>query len=171
MVWFSPERARGDQPLQVRYNAPRVRSEYARGRTGGAYAIYRAYARCGNPGRSLEATRRSFNKDFLLALATDFKRAQAIEKVRTQPAAYMKICALLVPPLQTQPRLQAIRRSSSQSAPIRCGSASSPASTVRAAISPASAFQRHRLGCQATRATARVGSQGHHHRRSAGHYP
>jgi hypothetical protein len=54
----------------------------------------------GNPGGSLEATRRSFNKDFLLALAADFKRhgPQAIEKVRkTQPAAYMKICALLVP--------------------------------------------------------------------------
>jgi len=49
---------------------------------------------------SLEATRRSFNKDFLLALAADFKKhgAAAIEKVRkTQPAAYMKICALLVP--------------------------------------------------------------------------
>ena len=54
----------------------------------------------GNPGGSLEATRRSFNKDFLLALAADFKKhgVAAIEKVRkTQPAAYMKICALLVP--------------------------------------------------------------------------
>ena len=54
----------------------------------------------GNPGGSLEATRRSFNNDFLLALAADFKKhgAAAIEKVRkTQPAAYMKICALLVP--------------------------------------------------------------------------
>jgi 2-oxoglutarate dehydrogenase complex dehydrogenase (E1) component-like enzyme len=53
-----------------------------------------------NPGGSLEATRRSFNKDFLLALAADFKKhgAAAIEKVRKQqPAAYMKICALLVP--------------------------------------------------------------------------
>jgi hypothetical protein len=52
------------------------------------------------PGGSLEATRRSFNKDFLLALAADFKKhgAAAIEKVRKQqPAAYMKICALLVP--------------------------------------------------------------------------
>jgi hypothetical protein len=40
------------------------------------------------------------NKDFLLALGTDFKRhgPQVIEKVRkTQPAAYLKICALLVP--------------------------------------------------------------------------
>ena len=48
----------------------------------------------------MEATRRSFNKDFLLALAADFKKhgAAAIEKVRkTQPAAYLKICALLVP--------------------------------------------------------------------------
>jgi len=54
----------------------------------------------GNPGGSPEATRRSFNKDFLLALAADFKKhgAAAIEKVRKQqPAAYMKICALLVP--------------------------------------------------------------------------
>ena len=54
----------------------------------------------GNPGGSLEATRRSFNKDFLLALAADFKKhgAAAIERVREQqPAAYMKICALLVP--------------------------------------------------------------------------
>jgi len=54
----------------------------------------------GNPGGSLEATRRSFNKDFLLALAADFKKhgAAAIEEVRRhQPAAYMKICALLVP--------------------------------------------------------------------------
>ena len=52
------------------------------------------------PGGSLEATRRSFNKDFLLVLAADFKKhgAAAIEKVRKQqPAAYMKICALLVP--------------------------------------------------------------------------
>ena len=43
---------------------------------------------------------RGVNKDFLLALAADFKKhgAAAIEKVRkTQPAAYMKICALLVP--------------------------------------------------------------------------
>ena len=54
----------------------------------------------GNPGGSLEATRRSFNRDFLLALAADCKKhgAAAIEKVRKQqPAVYMKICALLVP--------------------------------------------------------------------------
>jgi ketopantoate hydroxymethyltransferase len=48
----------------------------------------------------LEATRRSFNKDFLLALAADFKQhgASAIETVRKQqPGTYMKICAHLVP--------------------------------------------------------------------------
>ncbi|MGA7209470.1 MAG: hypothetical protein WBX78_11360 [Pseudolabrys sp.] len=35
----------------------------------------------GNPGGSLEASRRSFNKDFLLALTADFKKhgASAIE--------------------------------------------------------------------------------------------
>jgi hypothetical protein len=61
---------------------------------------FKDFWRFGNPGGSLEATRRSFNKDFLLALAADFKKhgAAAIEKVRKQqPAAYMKICALLVP--------------------------------------------------------------------------
>ena len=44
----------------------------------------------GNPGGSLEATRRSFNKDFLLALATDFKQhgASAIAKVCRQAARF-----------------------------------------------------------------------------------
>jgi hypothetical protein len=46
------------------------------------------------------STRRLVNKAFLEALAKDFQEggAQAIAKVRKeQPAAYMKICALLVP--------------------------------------------------------------------------
>jgi hypothetical protein len=54
----------------------------------------------GNPGGSPEATRRLVNKAFLEALAKDFREGgpQAIAKVRKhQPAAYMKICALLVP--------------------------------------------------------------------------
>jgi hypothetical protein len=41
-----------------------------------------------------------FSADFIRTLADDFRLhgRQAIEKVRkTQPAAYMKICALLVP--------------------------------------------------------------------------
>src|SRR5262245_37615041 len=43
----------------------------------------------GFPGGFLEATRRSFNKDFLLALAADFKKhgAAAIEKVRKSSTA------------------------------------------------------------------------------------
>ena len=74
----------------------KANSDYAPKRINGKFAP--GYS--GNPGGSLEATRRSFNKDFLLALAADFKKhgAAAIEKVREQqPAAYMKICALLVP--------------------------------------------------------------------------
>jgi hypothetical protein len=54
----------------------------------------------GNPGGSPEATRRLVNKAFLEALAADFRKGglQAIARVRKyQPAAYMKICALLVP--------------------------------------------------------------------------
>jgi hypothetical protein len=48
----------------------------------------------------LEGSRRAFSADFIRTLADDFRLhgRQAIEKVRkTQPAAYLKICALLVP--------------------------------------------------------------------------
>jgi hypothetical protein len=48
----------------------------------------------------LEGSRRAFSADFIRTLADDFRLhgRQAIEKVRkTQPATYMKICALLVP--------------------------------------------------------------------------
>ncbi len=54
-----------------------------------------AYAR-----GTLEGSRRVFSADFIRTLADDFRLhgRQAIEKVRKQqPAAYMKICALLVP--------------------------------------------------------------------------
>jgi hypothetical protein len=54
----------------------------------------------GNPGGSPEATRRAFNKRFLLDLAEDwqqhgrevFKRVQ-----RESPASYLKVCAMLIP--------------------------------------------------------------------------
>ena len=49
---------------------------------------------------TLEGSRRAFSADFIRTLADDFRLhgRQAIEKVRkTQPTAYMKICALLVP--------------------------------------------------------------------------
>jgi hypothetical protein len=54
----------------------------------------------GNPGGSPEATRRAFNKDFLVALARDFQAHgdQVLARVRREsPAAYLKVCAMLVP--------------------------------------------------------------------------
>jgi hypothetical protein len=54
----------------------------------------------GNLGGNAQRTRHIFNKAFLEALAKDFREGgpQAVAKVRKyQPAAYMKICALLVP--------------------------------------------------------------------------
>jgi hypothetical protein len=54
----------------------------------------------GNLGGNAQRTRHIFNKAFLEALAADFRKGgpEAIAEVRKyQPAAYMKICALLVP--------------------------------------------------------------------------
>src|SRR5215831_2612297 len=54
----------------------------------------------GNLGGNAQRTRHIFNKAFLEALAEDFRKGgpEAIAKVRKeQPAAYMKICAFLVP--------------------------------------------------------------------------
>jgi len=54
----------------------------------------------GNSRGTLEGSRRAFSADFIRTLADDFRLhgRQAIEKVRkTQPAAYLKVCALLVP--------------------------------------------------------------------------
>ena len=54
----------------------------------------------GNPGGSPEATGRAFNKDFLVALARDFQAhgEQVLARVRREsPAAYLKVCAMLVP--------------------------------------------------------------------------
>ena len=54
----------------------------------------------GNLGGNAQRSRHIFSKAFLEALAEDFRKGgrQAIEKVRkNQPAAYMKICALLIP--------------------------------------------------------------------------
>src|SRR5262245_55357434 len=54
----------------------------------------------GNARGTLEWSRRAFSADVIRTLADDFRLhgRQAIEKVRkTQPAAYLKVCALLVP--------------------------------------------------------------------------
>jgi hypothetical protein len=75
---------------------PNTAPKVINGRINGRFA--KGYS--GNPGGSPEATRRLVNKAFLEALAEDFRQGgpEAIAKVRKyQPAAYMKICALLVP--------------------------------------------------------------------------
>jgi hypothetical protein len=54
----------------------------------------------GNPGGSPEATRRAFNKRFLLDLAGDWQQhgREVLERVRREsPASYLKVCAMLVP--------------------------------------------------------------------------
>jgi len=54
----------------------------------------------GNPGGSPEATRRAFNKRFLLGLAEDWQQhgREVFKRVRREsPAAYLKVCAMLVP--------------------------------------------------------------------------
>jgi hypothetical protein len=54
----------------------------------------------GNPGGSPEATRRAFNKRFLLDLAEDWQQhgREVFKRVRREsPASYLKVCAGLVP--------------------------------------------------------------------------
>jgi hypothetical protein len=54
----------------------------------------------GNPGGSPEATRRAFNKRFLLDLAEDWEQhgREVFKRVRREsPASYLKVCAMLVP--------------------------------------------------------------------------
>jgi hypothetical protein len=53
-----------------------------------------------HPGGSPEATRRAFNKCFLLDLAEDWQQhgREVFKRVRREsPAAYLKVCAMLVP--------------------------------------------------------------------------
>jgi hypothetical protein len=53
-----------------------------------------------DPGGSPEATRRAFNKRFLLDLAEDWQQhgREVFKRVRREsPAAYLKVCAMLVP--------------------------------------------------------------------------
>ena len=54
----------------------------------------------GNPGGSPEATRRAFNKRFLLDLAEDWQQhgREVFKRVRREsPASYLKVCVMLVP--------------------------------------------------------------------------
>jgi hypothetical protein len=66
------------------------------GRINGRFA--KGYS--GNPGGSPEATRRAFNKRFLLDLAEDWQQhgREVFKRVRREsPASYLKVCAMLVP--------------------------------------------------------------------------
>jgi hypothetical protein len=54
---------------------------------------------CGNSGGSPEATRRAFNKRFLLDLAEDWQQheREVFKRLRREsPAAYLKVCTMLV---------------------------------------------------------------------------
>jgi hypothetical protein len=70
----------------------------------GWHCYFRSVGGCfrfeGNPGGSPEATRRAFNKRFLLDLAEDWQQhgREVFKRVRREsPAAYLKVCAMLVP--------------------------------------------------------------------------
>jgi len=66
------------------------------GRINGRFAL----GFSGNPGGSPEATRRAFNKRFLLDLAEDWQQhgREVFKRVRREsPASYLKVCAMLVP--------------------------------------------------------------------------
>jgi hypothetical protein len=73
--------------IDPNYVPKRINGKFARGWSG-------------NPGGSLEATRRSFNKRFLLDLAEDWQQhgREVFKRVRREsPASYLKVCAMLVP--------------------------------------------------------------------------
>jgi hypothetical protein len=72
--------------------APKVINGRINGRFAPGYS--------GNPGGSPEATRRAFNKRFLLDLAEDWQQhgREVFKRVRREsPASYLKVCAMLVP--------------------------------------------------------------------------
>ena len=75
---------------------PNTAPKVVNGRIDGKFAP--GYS--GNPGGSPEATRRAFNKRFLLDLAEDWQQhgREVFKRVRREsPAAYLKVCAMLVP--------------------------------------------------------------------------
>src|SRR5262247_517646 len=79
-------------PKPEHNTAPKVIKGRIKGRFAPGYS--------GNPGGSPEATRRAFNKRFLLDLAEDWQQhgREVFKRVRREsPAAYLKVCAMLVP--------------------------------------------------------------------------
>ena len=66
----------------------------------------------GNPGGSPEATRRAFNRRFLLDLAEDWQQhgREVFKRVRREsPASYLKVCAMLVPKEKLEHSTSAIK--------------------------------------------------------------
>jgi hypothetical protein len=79
-------------PKPEHNTAPKVINGRINGRFAPGYS--------GNPGGSPEATRRAFNKRFLLDLAEDWQQhgREVFKRVRREsPASYLKVCAMLVP--------------------------------------------------------------------------
>ena len=75
---------------------PNAAPKVINGRIDGKFA--KGYS--GNPGGSPEATRRAFNKRFLLDRAEDWQQhgREVFKRVRREsPATYLKVCAMLVP--------------------------------------------------------------------------
>jgi len=93
------DRLRAESPARREQFEDRIGREgfEAAGRSA-AYSCQRTSL--GNPGGSPEATRRAFNKRFLLDLAEDWQQhgREVFKRVRREsPAAYLKVCAMLVP--------------------------------------------------------------------------
>jgi hypothetical protein len=83
------------------------------GRINGRFA--RGYS--GNPGGSPEATRRAFNKRFLLDLAEDWQQhgREVFRRVRREsPASYLKVCAMMVPRELKVAQTQAVKAMSDE---------------------------------------------------------
>src|SRR5262245_31024589 len=79
-------------PKPNRDTVPQVVNGRINGRLAPGYS--------GCPGGSPEATRRAFNKRFLLDLAEDWQQQgrDVFKRVRGEsPASYLKVCAMLVP--------------------------------------------------------------------------
>jgi hypothetical protein len=92
-IYVVPQNQAKTMDTKSEHNAaPRV----INGRINGRFAS----GHSGNPGGSPEATRRAFNKRFLLDLAEDWQQhgREVFKRVRREsPAAYLKVCAMLVP--------------------------------------------------------------------------
>ena len=86
-----------NQAMTMNANAEsKAASKVINGRINGRFAS----GHSGNPGGSPEATRRAFNKRFLLDLAEDWQQhgREVFKRVRREsPATYLKVCAMLVP--------------------------------------------------------------------------